>query len=935
MKHAEIELAQGRPLPESELKAHLSEAESLHAASTDFERMVGPVRLKAAANIAETLEAVGEDEKAIPYYVVAIARAREADSSFLPPQALAMHLNNAGLCYKKLGEYSLAIPLYREAARLSPGELTTTNLSKLEARLNRPLPPMLGSSYTPEDVEPMTLEHSDAARERLRELGNDAFRSRRFDAATRWYTAALANADCPASSRAKLLCNRSAARFEAQDYNSAVVDARQATVLDPDFAKAWYRLGQALQHSSSDAKSGVAGAAEAYEIAHALAPEDSSIGKALLAAQQAAVAGHSKPPARWAMTPLGRLDRLVGAEGLEAACPRGSLLRSAVDATQQWHDGLRIAQKYRGFALAVGQAMFNGVRACDESGNADFFHLCTDPVERATAVRQLSDALWTLDAVWHLPLDTWIDGRRYSIHLTSNAINGLDEALMVREEVLRISVTSGTPGGCGKPFMDERSFVHTLLSADLTDDACCEKLELTLRVQAVLLYAFRRSLQSSRGAISGDTLVVLAANCARLERMRAILVRRAMELTSPPIEGVEPAAITGFGDRLSEPINHRALLPIEDDIHALALSWLRSQGTAADRLASVLDTPWMGAQWLEVMLQTIHTPTKVFSDAQLDVLYSYFHVHQSASLLAATFPDDPCFPAKRAFAAFELATQGPGALPSGAPPEAAETYSYRAAARDYAEAARLAAASAAHHSATGYLWEQANALGYCGGDDGRGVSVGTLRELAAAAEAAQAAERDVLAAVPESQAEQMVRAVLSAMSAQLPHERLSPPRYKQLTADLLLKQRAAHLPEAQENTRARMGLPRRVASDMGAELGPAWIAGRPPPPPIRPTLSELMSRAQEAYEAASASGDPTSTRATKLLNEGLSADVQRETADGGATEDELIDRWLPRMENYERARREGTMVAGAGIDFTSSPLNQAVRRQLDLERASA
>ena len=96
----------------------------------------------------------------------------------------------------------------------------------------------------------MTDEADSAARDRIKELGNDAFRRSRFDEAIRMYTSALAVDDAapvaekatPAE-RSKLLSNRAAAAYGHDDYDSAAADAAAATEIDPSNAKVWHRLG--------------------------------------------------------------------------------------------------------------------------------------------------------------------------------------------------------------------------------------------------------------------------------------------------------------------------------------------------------------------------------------------------------------------------------------------------------------------------------------------------------------------------------------------------------------------------------------------------------------------------------------------------------------------------------------------------------------------
>eukprot|EP00966_Prymnesium_polylepis_P209170 4845594-Prymnesium_polylepis.1 len=127
----------------------------------------------------------------------------------------------------------------------------------------------------------MTLDRGAAASERVRELGNEAFRASKFAAATRWYSAGLAvHPDAAAADRARLLCNRAMARFSARDYGSAVLDARAATQLDPVNAKAWFRLGRALALAPQLPEATPHAIVAAFDEAHRLAPSDRDIAAA-------------------------------------------------------------------------------------------------------------------------------------------------------------------------------------------------------------------------------------------------------------------------------------------------------------------------------------------------------------------------------------------------------------------------------------------------------------------------------------------------------------------------------------------------------------------------------------------------------------------------------------------------------------------------------
>ena len=131
----------------------------------------------------------------------------------------------------------------------------------------------MGAHYVPSDGAGAE-EVGAKARERIRALGNDAYKRGRYDEAFRMYTTALEADDgapvaeraAPAE-RATILSNRAAASLGHSDFHAAAEDAAAATLLDPSNAKAWYRLGGALQHTE-----GAESALRALENAAACAP---------------------------------------------------------------------------------------------------------------------------------------------------------------------------------------------------------------------------------------------------------------------------------------------------------------------------------------------------------------------------------------------------------------------------------------------------------------------------------------------------------------------------------------------------------------------------------------------------------------------------------------------------------------------------------------
>ena len=96
---------------------------------------------------------------------------------------------------------------------------------------------------------------STPASEALKSKGNAAMAEKNYDSAIDYYTQALA----VAPNNAIYLSNRAAAHSANKDHASARTDAEAATAIDPNYTKAWSRLGLA-KFALGDAK----GAMEAY-----------------------------------------------------------------------------------------------------------------------------------------------------------------------------------------------------------------------------------------------------------------------------------------------------------------------------------------------------------------------------------------------------------------------------------------------------------------------------------------------------------------------------------------------------------------------------------------------------------------------------------------------------------------------------------------------
>ncbi|KDO26334.1 hypothetical protein SPRG_08407 [Saprolegnia parasitica CBS 223.65] len=77
----------------------------------------------------------------------------------------------------------------------------------------------------------------------LRAQGNDAFEAKRYDEAEALYAKAILQDP----RQHALFGNRSAARFHLQKFDDALRDAEAAIALDPQWAKGYFRQGQALE----------------------------------------------------------------------------------------------------------------------------------------------------------------------------------------------------------------------------------------------------------------------------------------------------------------------------------------------------------------------------------------------------------------------------------------------------------------------------------------------------------------------------------------------------------------------------------------------------------------------------------------------------------------------------------------------------------------
>jgi hypothetical protein len=260
-----------------------------------------------------------------------------------------------------------------------------------------------------------------------------------------------------AAQRATLLSNRAAAALGHDDYDAAAADAAAAVSLDPQSAKAWYRLGVAEWHRRlGRGGEPCVAALDALTRALELEPESSMV-RAKLAEVEAAqrkeaAQGKAELPSnaidigacRFADTPLGRLDRLVGTEGVEAVTADNSWLRGAYEAASLWHMGLRDCQAFRSAGLDLRREVVANLprgtaQAASETGAGRMLF----DARAVDVLRPMSDALFRCDEVdICCPLLAWLEGKQYNNVQTATAISGLGEMLKDKGAVIDLGLAS-------------------------------------------------------------------------------------------------------------------------------------------------------------------------------------------------------------------------------------------------------------------------------------------------------------------------------------------------------------------------------------------------------------------------------------------------------------------------------------------------------------
>eukprot|EP01062_Namystynia_karyoxenos_P024509 TRINITY_DN19562_c0_g1_i3.p1 TRINITY_DN19562_c0_g1~~TRINITY_DN19562_c0_g1_i3.p1 ORF type:complete len:1105 (+),score=273.14 TRINITY_DN19562_c0_g1_i3:80-3316(+) len=156
-----------------------------------------------------------------------------------------------------------------------PGNLRLTAPPQQQPGAASPRSPQAASPpprSPPAAVSPGPPEEASPEVEELRQLGNGAFKDGDHTAARAAYTEALRL--CPSDPR--LWCNRAAVYLATAAPGQAAADAAEAAALAPQWAKAHWRLGQALRELGRTAE-----ARQSFSRAAALAPDAAEFQSAL------------------------------------------------------------------------------------------------------------------------------------------------------------------------------------------------------------------------------------------------------------------------------------------------------------------------------------------------------------------------------------------------------------------------------------------------------------------------------------------------------------------------------------------------------------------------------------------------------------------------------------------------------------------------------
>ena len=181
----------------------------------------------------------------------------------------------------------------------------------------------------------------------LKKKGNDFFGRGKYADAVEAYTAAI-DLWMETHDRAVLYSNRSAARLKiAGEKQKALSDAERAVQLDPKYAKAHFRKGQALRALGDAAK-----AVEAMEEVLKLEPSDGAATVASVRAPRCARCGFSEEEAQRTASGWSEFARRE-----PSANPKGTAIRPRGRRSRYW---LRVCREARG--VPTGQRDWRGCR---------------------------------------------------------------------------------------------------------------------------------------------------------------------------------------------------------------------------------------------------------------------------------------------------------------------------------------------------------------------------------------------------------------------------------------------------------------------------------------------------------------------------------------------------------------------------------------------
>ena len=718
-------------------------------------------------------------------------------------------------------------------------------------------------------------ESAASARDRMRELGNDAFRRSRFDEAIRMYSSALAVDDAAApadkaapAERATLLSNRAAAALGHDDYDAAAADAEAAVAVEPQNAKAWYRLGMAEWMRRSHGEPCTA-ALDALRRAFELEPDSSAVGKKLAEVEavhkrEAAEQGDDDelPPnaidigtCRFADTPLGRLDRLVGTEGVEAAIGGNGWLRGVYEGAALWHQGLRDCQTYRSFGVdvraeMVAQAPTGAAHAAAGTGAGRTLF----KVRAADVVRPMSDALFRCDEPdICCPLIAWLEGKRYNTARTAHAINGLGQVLKHNRATIDIALASADSPHA--PPLSAAQLCHTVLALDLRQPEDCKRAEMTLRYACIAHHMVQRiSAGQSSDAARAEVLFHTLSHLRRMLTVRNLCVYNAHlalaggarcpqldeQIAKVPLQGTHVLYLQ-HGDPEAS-----------GKLQVAAIAALRASGEAGASLARMLEEPWVAHQYYHGALHSTRLPDDAFAGFDIGWLENPMSLQRWLLWAVETFPRDPRLQMMVATRIYGLAaaeiTERCIELPySREPvvPSFADAHQLYRRAAELAEASLLGdAPQTAHHWAgpvkahywTGqvaahlpvrYWWEAANSLAASNGSDCRGVELQGVRDLAARAEAAEELLRGLFGDQNANQTSVAVRVVLEATKERIGTQRLTRKEHRALTKDLLEGTPQSCRQAMEKYWAATSKSPTRVPKRARGvpDVGPGWIPG--------------------------------------------------------------------------------------------------------------